>query len=143
MPEGEYLVPIGEAHTVRPGGDLSIITYGAQVREAQQAAERLGEEGIEAEILDLRTLKPLDIDAILETARKTGKVLIVHSATGNTGVGAEVAALIAQEAFEWLDAPIKRLTGLDIPVPFSPPLEDAYRPNAEKIYRLAHELAAF
>ena len=143
VPEGEYLVPIGEAHTVRPGGDLSIITYGAQVREAQQAAERLGEEGIEAEILDLRTLKPLDIDAILETARKTGKVLIVHSATGNTGVGAEVAALIAQEAFEWLDAPIKRLTGLDIPVPFSPPLEDAYRPSAEKIYRLAHELAAF
>ena len=143
VPAGEYIVPIGEAQTVRPGGDLSIITYGAQVREAQQAAERLGEEGIEAEIIDLRTLKPLDTDAILETARKTGKALIVHSATGNTGVGAEVAALIAQEAFEWLDAPIKRLTGLDIPVPFSPPLEDAYRPSAAKIYRLAQELAAF
>ena len=143
VPAGEYLVPIGEAKTVRPGGDLSIITYGAQVREAQQAAERLGEEGIEAEIIDLRTLKPLDTVAILETARKTGKVLIVHSATGNTGVGAEVAALIAQEAFEWLDAPIQRLTGLDIPVPFSPPLEDVYRPSAEKIYRLAQELAAF
>ena len=143
VPEGEYVVPIGAAHTVREGSDLSIITYGAQVREAQQAAERLGEEGIEAAILDLRTLKPLDTDAILETARKTGKVLIVHSATGNTGVGAEVAALIAQEAFQWLDAPIKRLTGLDIPVPFSPPLEDAYRPSAAKIYKLAQELAAF
>ena len=143
VPEGDYLVPIGEAHTVRLGGDLSIITYGAQVREAQQAAERLHEEGIDAEILDLRTLKPLDTEAILETARKTGKVLIVHSATGNTGIGAEVAALIAQEAFEWLDAPIQRLTGLDVPVPFSPPLEDAYRPSAEKIYRRGQALAAF
>ena len=143
VPEGDYVVPIGAAHRAREGADLSIITYGAQVREARQAAERLSEEGVEAEILDLRTLKPLDTDAILETARNTGKVLIVHSATGNTGVGAEVAALIAQEAFEWLDAPVQRLTGLDIPVPFSPPLEDAYRPSAEKIYRLAQELAGF
>jgi len=143
VPEGDYLVPIGEALTVREGGDVSIITYGAQVREAQQAANLLREEGIDAEILDLRTLKPLDTDAILETARKTGKVLIVHSATGNTGVGAEVAALIAQEAFEWLDAPIQRLTGLDIPVPFSPPLEDAYRPGAEKIVEHARALAEF
>ncbi len=143
VPEGEYLVPIGEAQTVREGADVSIITYGAQVREARQAAGQLSEEGIEAEILDLRTLKPLDTEAILQTARRTGKVLIVHSATGNTGVGAEVAALIAQEAFEWLDAPVQRLTGLDIPVPFSPPLEDAYRPGAEKIVERARELAEF
>ena len=143
VPEGEYIVPIGEAHIARDGTDLSIVTYGAQVREAQEAARRLNEEGIEAEILDLRTLKPLDTAAILESARKTGKVLIVHSATGNTGVGAEVAALIAQEAFEWLDAPIQRLTGLDIPVPFSPTLEDAYRPSADKIYARAKELVAF
>ena len=143
VPEGEYIVPIGEAHIARDGTDLSIVTYGAQVREAQEAAGRLNEEGIDAEILDLRTLKPLDTAAILESARKTGKVLIVHSATGNTGVGAEVAALIAQEAFEWLDAPIQRLTGLDIPVPFSPTLEDAYRPSADKIYARAQELVAF
>ncbi len=143
VPQGECLVPIGEAFKVREGEDVSIITYGAQVREARRAAEQLCEEGIEAEILDLRTLKPLDIDAILETARRTGKVLIVHSATGNTGVGAEVAALIAQEAFEWLDAPIQRLTGLDIPVPFSPTLEDAYRPGAGKIVERARELAEF
>ena len=143
VPEGDYVVPIGEAQTVREGVDVSIITYGAQVREAQQAAEHLSEEGIEADILDLRTLKPLDTGAVLETARKTGKVLIVHSATGNTGIGAEVAALIAQEAFEWLDAPIERLTGLDIPVPFSPPLEDAYRPSAAKIFERARALAEF
>ncbi len=143
VPGGEYIVPIGEAHTAREGADLSIITYGAQVREAHEAASRLAEEGIEAGILDLRTLKPLDAEAILSSARKTGKVLIVHSATGNTGVGAEVAALIAQEAFEWLDAPVQRLTGLDVPVPFSPTLEDAYRPSAEKIYAMGKELAAF
>ena len=143
VPEGGYTVPIGEAHLAREGADISIITYGAQVREAHQAASRLAEEGVDAEILDLRTLKPLDTEAILESARKTGKVLIVHSATGNTGVGAEVAALIAQEAFEWLDAPVQRLTGLDVPVPFSPTLEDAYRPSAAKIYTVGKELAAF
>ena len=143
VPEGDYTVPIGEAHLAREGADLSIITYGAQVREALEAASLLADKGVEAEILDLRTLKPLDTEAILKSARKTGKVIIVHSATGNTGVGAEVAALIAQEAFEWLDAPVQRLTGLDVPVPFSPTLEDAYRPNAEKIYAVGKEMAAF
>jgi 2-oxoisovalerate dehydrogenase E1 component beta subunit len=103
----------------------------------------LAQEGIEAEVLDLRTLKPLDEEAILAVARKSGKVLIVHSATKLVGVGAEVAALISEQAFEWLDAPLVRLGGLDVPVPFSPPLEDAYRPNAEKIYQAALELAHF
>jgi 2-oxoisovalerate dehydrogenase E1 component beta subunit len=143
VPPGEYLVPIGKAHTAREGNDLSIITYGAMVHQALEAADRLAQEGIEAEVLDLRTLKPLDEEAILAAARKSGKVLIVHSATRLAGLGAEVAALISEQAFEWLDAPIARLGGLDVPVPFSPPLEDAYRPNAEKIYRLALELARF
>lgn len=143
VPAGDYVVPIGQAALARTGTDLSIITYGAQVRESLAAADRLAAEGIDAEVLDLRTLKPLDTEAILATARKTGKVLIVHSATQLVGVGAEVAALIAQQAFEWLDAPIQRLGGLDVPVPFSPPLEDAYRPSAEKIYTLAKQLAAF
>lgn len=143
VPPGEYVVPIGKANLARPGRDLSIITYSTQVQEALKAAQTLAGEGIDAEVLDLRTLKPLDREAILETARKTGKVLIVHSATGNTGLGGEIAALIAQEAFEWLDAPIQRLTGLDIPVPFSPPLEDAYRPSAQKIVERARALAAF
>jgi 2-oxoisovalerate dehydrogenase E1 component beta subunit len=143
VPPGDYMVPIGQANLARAGGDLSIITYGAQVREALTAAERLVGEGIDAEVLDLRTLKPLDTEAILSTARKTGKVLVVHSANRLVGVGAEVAALISDQAFEWLDAPVRRLGGLDVPVPFSPPLEDAYRPNADKILALAKELAAF
>lgn len=143
VPPGDYVTPIGKAQVARPGEDLSIITYGAQLHEALAAAERLAQEGVSAEVLDLRTLKPLDTEAILATARKTGKVLIVHSANRLLGVGAEVAALISDCAFEWLDAPIRRLGGLDIPVPFSPPLEDAYRPNAEKIYGAAAALAAF
>lgn len=143
VPPGEYVVPIGKAQIVQSGEDLSIITYGAQVREALSAAERLAAEGISAEVLDLRTLKPLDTEAILSSARKTGKVLVVHSANQLVGVGAEVAALIADQAFEWLDAPVRRLGGLDVPIPFSPPLEDAYRPDANKIYQLASELAAF
>ncbi len=143
VPPGDYVVPIGVAAVARPGQDLSIIAYGSQVQEALQAADTLAAEGIDAEVLDLRTLKPLDTEAILATVRKTGKVLIVHSATINTGLGGEIAALISQEAFEWLDAPIRRLAGMDIPVPFSPPLEDAYRPNAAKIAAQARSLAAF
>jgi 2-oxoisovalerate dehydrogenase E1 component beta subunit len=128
---------------MREGSDLSIISYGAMVHQAAEAATRLAQDGIEAEVLDLRTLKPLDEEAILAAARKSGKVLIVHSATKLVGVGAEVAALISERAFEWLDAPIVRMGGLDVPVPFSPPLEDAYRPSAEKIYQSALELARF
>ncbi|HHY57246.1 MAG TPA: alpha-ketoacid dehydrogenase subunit beta, partial [Chloroflexi bacterium] len=143
VPPGDYVTPIGQAHVARPGHDLSIITYGAMLHQALAAAERLATEGIAAEVLDLRTLKPLDTEAILATARKTGKVLVVHAANKLAGVGAEVAALVAEAAFEWLDAPVQRLGGLDTPVPFSPPLEDAYRPNAEKIYAAAHALAAF
>lgn len=143
VPEGDYSVPIGEARVARAGEDLSIIAYGTQVREALTAAEALASNDIDAEVLDLRTLKPLDREAILLTARKTGKVLVVHSANQLLGVGAEVAALIVDEAFEWLDAPVRRLGGLDVPVPFSPPLEDAYRPSASKIEAAARELAAF
>ncbi len=143
VPPGDYVVEIGRAHTARQGDDLTIISYGAMVHQALEAASRLAQEGIETEVLDLRTLKPLDEQAILSAARKTGKVMIVHSATKLVGVGAEVAALISEQAFEWLDAPLVRLGGLDVPVPFSPPLEDAYRPNADKIYRAALELARF
>ena len=143
VPEGEYIVPIGKAHLARSGDDLSIITYGAQLHQALAAAERLAGEGIECDVLDLRTLKPLDEDAILTSARKTGKILIVHSANRLAGLGAELAALISDQAFEWLDGPIRRLGGLDTPIPFSPPLEDAYRPDAEKIYTEATRLAKF
>jgi len=107
------------------------------------AAERLSLEGIECEVLDLRTLKPLDTESILSSVRRTSRALVVHSANQLAGVGAEVAALIAQHAFEWLDAPVARLGGLDTPVPFSPPLEDAYRPDALKIYEAAKALAVY
>jgi 2-oxoisovalerate dehydrogenase E1 component beta subunit len=143
VPPGEYVVPIGKAHLARSGDDLSIITYGAQLHQALAAAKRLAGEGTECDVLDLRTLKPLDEEAILTSARKTGKILIVHSANRLAGLGAELAALIADKAFEWLDGPIRRLGGLDTPIPFSPPLEDAYRPDADKIYNEASILARF
>lgn len=143
VPAGEYIVPLGRANVARAGADLSIITYGAMVHQALTAAQKLAGEGIEVEVLDLRTLKPLDTEAILATARKTGKVLVTHAANKLAGVGAEVAALIAEQAFEWLDAPVQRIGGLDVPVPFSPPLEDAYRPDAEKLYAAARALAAY
>ncbi|MEM7130343.1 MAG: alpha-ketoacid dehydrogenase subunit beta [Chloroflexota bacterium] len=143
VPPGDYTVPIGKARTAREGTDLSIITYGEMLRQSLLAADQLAKDGLSTEVLDLRTLKPLDTDAILATVRKTSKVLIVHAATRLVGIGAEVAALISDEAFEWLDAPVRRIGGLDTPVPFSPTLEDAYRPNTEKIYQVAKELAAF
>ncbi len=133
VPPGDVVTPIGEARIARTGADVSIISYGAMVHQALAAADLLAGEGIDIEVLDLRTLKPLDVDAILAAARKTGKVLVVHAANRLAGVGAEVAALVAEEAFEWLDAPVRRLGGLDTPVPFSPPLEDAYRPSAAMI----------
>jgi 2-oxoisovalerate dehydrogenase E1 component beta subunit len=143
VPAGEYVVPIGRAQVARAGTALSIITYAAQLREALTAAETLANEGIDCEVLDLRTLKPLDTEAIVATVRRTGKVLIVHAANRLAGVGAEVSALLSEQAFEWLDAPIMRLGGLDTPVPFSPPLEDAYRPNAQKIQDAARALAGY
>ena len=143
VPAGDHVVPIGKAQVARRGDALSIITYGTQLRESLAAAERLAAERIECEVLDLRTLKPLDIEAILATVRRTSRVLIVHSANQLAGVGAEVAAVIAQHAFDWLDAPVVRLGGLDTPVPFSPPLEDAYRPHAQTIYDAATALARY
>ncbi len=143
VPEGDHVVAIGEAAVVRAGSDLTIITYGTQVHQALEAAAALAADGIEALILDLRTLKPLDTAAILESAAATGKVLVVHAANRLAGVGAEVAAVIAEEAFEHLDGPVVRIGGADTPVPFSPPLEDAYRPSAAKIEAAARRLIAF
>ncbi len=144
VPEGEAgIVPLGQAAIRRSGEQLSIISYGAMVHEALRAAEELAAEDYSVEVLDLRTLKPLDTEAILASARKTGKVLIVHEANLTCGVGSEVAALISQHAFEHLDGPVTRLAAPDTPVPYSPPLEDAYRPNAAKIVAAARELLAY
>jgi 2-oxoisovalerate dehydrogenase E1 component beta subunit len=138
-----HLVPLGAAHLVRTGEEISIISYGAILHEALAAADELTLRGHSVEVLDLRSLKPLDEDAILATARKTGKVLIVHEAHQLAGLGAEIASIIAQHAFESLDAPIMRLGAPDTPIPYSPPLEDAYRPNRQSILAHAQDLIAY
>ncbi len=133
VPTGDYRVPIGRAAVVRAGSDATVVTYGAMVHQALEAAETLAANGHDIEVVDLRSLKPLDLDTVLTSVGKTGRVLVAHAANRLAGVGAEIAAVIAEEAFELLDAPVSRLGGLDVPVPFSPPLEDAYRPDAAKI----------
>ncbi len=143
VPADDYTVPIGVAKVQRAGRDVSVITYGAMVDEALQAAETVAAEGIDVEVLDLRTLAPLDRDAILASAARTGKVIIAHEANLTGGVGGEVTAIIAEHAFELLDAPLVRLAAPDTPVPFSPPLEDFFRPNAAKIADAVRKLAAY
>jgi pyruvate/2-oxoglutarate/acetoin dehydrogenase E1 component len=140
VPEGEHLVPIGKARIARQGEELTIIGYGSTVQLAEQAASELDES---IEIIDLRTLHPLDVETILASARKTGKVLVAHEATRSSGVGAEVAALIAEHAFEQLDAPIARLTAPDVPIPFSPPLEQRVLPQLEDMKEACRELIAY
>jgi 2-oxoisovalerate dehydrogenase E1 component beta subunit len=143
VPDEEYVVPIGVADVKRPGQDVTVITYGAMVHESLAAAEALAQQGIEVEVVDLRSLKPLDQETVLASARKTGKIAIVHEAYRTCGVGGELVALIAENAFEWLDAPLVRITAPDTPVPYSPPLEDAFRPDAAKIVDALRELAAY
>jgi pyruvate/2-oxoglutarate/acetoin dehydrogenase E1 component len=143
LPEDDYVVPIGQARVAREGKDLSIITFGAQVLNALDAAEALEEEGLEVEVLDLRTLAPMDREAILSTAKKTSKVLILHEASRTGGIGGEIAANIAEEAFEWLDAPIVRVAAIDTPVPYSPPLEEYHLPQVKDVIAAARKLAAY
>jgi 2-oxoisovalerate dehydrogenase E1 component beta subunit len=144
VPEGEYTVPIGKAAVRREGDDVTVITYGLGVHLALEAAEMLEQEGISTHILDLRTLRPLDEESILEAARRTGKVLIVHEDNKVCGVGAEVSAIIAEGALFDLDAPIQRLAGPEVPaMPFSPTLEKAYMLNGEKVANAIRKLARF
>lgn len=144
VPEERYLIPLGQAEVKREGKDLSIITYSLMVNYALRAAETLQQEGISVEVLDLRTVRPLDQARILETAKKTGKVLIVHEDNRTGGIGAEVSAILAEEALFYLDAPIRRLCGPDVPaMPYSPPLEHAFMITPEKIAQAARELARF
>jgi pyruvate/2-oxoglutarate/acetoin dehydrogenase E1 component len=140
VPEGEHAVPLGEAQIAREGAELTVIAYGSSVPLAVQAAEELGED---IEVLDVRSLNPLDRDAILTSVEKTGKVLIAHEATRSCGVGAEVAGLISEEAFESLDAPVRRLTAPDVPIPFSPPLEQAVLPQLDDMKEACRELLAY
>ncbi|HEV3331494.1 MAG TPA: alpha-ketoacid dehydrogenase subunit beta [Bryobacteraceae bacterium] len=140
LPQEDYTVPLGKAKVVRAGSDLSIITYGAMVWVALDAAEQLAAEGVDCEVLDLRTLAPLDRDAVCETARKTSKVLLLHEDTQTGGLAGELAATLTERVWEYLDGPIVRVTAPDTPVPFSPPLEEAFLPNAEKVVAKARWL---
>ncbi len=140
VPDGDHTVALGEARIVREGGELSVIAYGSSVPLALEAAEELDED---IEVLDLRTLNPLDSEAIVASAEKTGKVLIAHEATRACGVGAEVASLVSERAFEHLDAPVRRLTAPDVPIPFSPPLEAAVLPQLDDMKEAARELLAY
>jgi len=140
LPAKEYTVPIGQAKVVREGTDLTIVTYGAMVWVALEAAAALAEEGASVEVVDLRTLLPLDRESVCESVRKTSKVLLLHEDTRTGGMAGELAATIGESVFEHLDAPIVRVTAPDTPVPYSPPLEDAFLPNAEKVIAKARWL---
>jgi 2-oxoisovalerate dehydrogenase E1 component beta subunit len=143
IPDEDYLVPLGKARLARQGHDLSIITYAAMVHVALEAADQLSKEGIELEVLDLRTLSPLDREAIGETVRRTNKVMIVHEDVRTGGIAGEIAAIINEESFDHLDGPIVRLTALDTPVPFSPPQEEYFLPKVRDVIREARKLLAY
>jgi 2-oxoisovalerate dehydrogenase E1 component beta subunit len=143
VPDDRYETPIGKARVHREGTDLSVITWGAMVYTADEAAQQLEEDGVSVEIVDLRSILPWDKKAVLASAEKTSKVLVLHEDTRTGGFGAEIVATIAEEAFESLDAPIKRIAAPDSPVPFSPPLEKAYIPQVDDVVAGLRELAGY
>jgi 2-oxoisovalerate dehydrogenase E1 component beta subunit len=143
LPTDDYTVEIGKAKVVREGRHLSVITYGAMLYIALDAAEILAKEGIELEVIDLRSLLPLDRETIANTVRKTNKVIVLHEDTKTGGIAGEIAACINEDAFDWLDAPITRIASTDSPVPFSPPLEEAFLPRVEDVVREARRLKAY
>ncbi len=143
LPSNEFLVPIGKADIKREGRDISVITYGAMVHKALEAAEVLADDGIELEVVDLRTLVPLDKAKVLESVKKTNKVILLHEDTRTGGFAGELAAVIAEEVFEYLDGPVMRITAPDTPIPYSPPLEEFFLPKASDVIRVARHLAAY
>jgi len=144
MPAGDHVVPIGKARLAREGTDLSIITYAATVWKALEAAEQLErEDGLSVEVLDLRTLAPLDEEAIVATVKKTNRALVVHEDTRTGGLAGEIAARINERCFEWLDAPVLRVTAHDVPLPYAPALEDFVLPQTADLVRAARHLAAY
>jgi 2-oxoisovalerate dehydrogenase E1 component beta subunit len=144
LPQEDYVVPIGKARTHREGKDLTIVTYAALVHKSQEAAEVLEkEDGLDVEIIDLRTILPLDDDAIVESVKKTNRLLIVHEDTRTGGIAGEIAMRVSEKAFEWLDAPIQRVTAIDAPIPYSPPLEDYFLPQTDDVVKAARWLANY
>src|SRR3974390_471714 len=140
VPEGDYVVPLGKARVAREGRDLSVITYAAMVYTALEAAEILSRDGIEMEVIDLRTVSPLDRQAIAETVKKISKVIVLHEHARTGGLAGEIRATINEEAFDSLDGPIVRIAALDTPVPFSPPQEEFYLPKVSDVVREARRL---
>ncbi len=144
LPEEDYVVPLGKARTAREGTDVTVVTYGLMVHRTLEAAARLQEEeGISLEVVDLRTLLPLDEDHIVESVRRTGKLLVVHEDTRTGGLAGEVAMRVNERAFEWLDGPILRVTAMDAPVPYAGVLEDAFLPSVEDVVEAAKYLARY
>ncbi|MEZ5063254.1 MAG: alpha-ketoacid dehydrogenase subunit beta [bacterium] len=143
LPDEDWVVPIGKAATAREGEDLTVVTFGACVHHALEAADRLDHEGLSVEVIDLRTLLPLDREALHATAKKTSKVIVYHEATRTGGIGAEISAILAEECFEWLDGPVLRVTAPDTPVPYAPPLEAAFLPGPEDLIDAARYLAGY
>ena len=143
VPDERYAIPFGEARLHREGDDVLVVTWGAMVHTADEAAGQLAQEGIGVEILDLRTLIPWDKERVLEAVERVSKVLVLHEDTRTGGFGAEIAATIAEESFEYLDAPVKRIAAPDTPVPFSPPLEKAFIPQVEDVATALRELVEY
>ena len=144
LPDGDHVVPIGKARVAREGKDLSIITYAATVWKALEAAEQLQkDDGVSVEVIDLRSLLPMDDEAIIATTKKTGRVLVLHEDTRTGGVAGEITSRINEQAFAWLDAPVLRVTAADVPLPYSPPLEDYVLPQTGDILAAARTLAAY
>lgn len=142
-PDADYLVPFGKAAVRREGKDISVITYGAMVYFGLNAAKKMAERGVEVEVVDLRTIVPLDKEAVLKSVKKTNRVLVLSEDTRTSGFAAELSSIIAEEAFEYLDAPIRRVTAKDLPIPYSPPLEQAVLPNEAQVLKVLEELAAY
>lgn len=143
VPDDDYIVEIGKAATRRAGRDLSIISYGAMVYTALDAAEVLSKEGLEVEVIDLRTLAPFDREAVCETVKKTSKVILLHEATRTGGMAGELTAVINEEVFEYLDGPVVRVTSIDTPVPYAPPLEEFFLPQVDDVLKAARSLAKY
>ena len=143
LPSGDYTVPLGKAVVRREGRDLTMVSYAAMMHTSMGAAEVLAKEGIEAEVIDLRTLLPLDRETLLASVKKTNKILVVHEDTRTGGIAGEIAALVCEGAFEDLDGPVLRVTSLDTPVPYSPPLEERFLPDVQRVAAAARDLARY
>jgi pyruvate/2-oxoglutarate/acetoin dehydrogenase E1 component len=144
MPDGDHVVPIGKARVAREGSDVSIVTYASTVWKSLEAAEQLAaEDGISVEVIDLRTIAPMDEEAIFRTVKKTNRLLVVHEDTRTGGVAGEITARVSETCFEWLDAPVLRVTAADIPLPYGPPLEDYVLPQTADIVRAVRRLASY